>query len=202
SLRRSLRWVHFRCRFYSPTWGPFTCRFPSYTGGNYPQKIEGLGLINISIPPIVHELIIDPRNQIEHDYLKPEVGKVKHAVQVAELFLGAMREELQRVPIVALAWNVQVAHSIKLREGGAEKVSVHGFMLDPMLFVDVFNEPAQVKVVHPKDQEICYAHLEDFTQKECVQLANKLREHYACSNRSSGSTSVFFYEEVKRQAGL
>jgi hypothetical protein len=28
SLRRSLGWVHFRCRFYSPRWVPFTCRFP------------------------------------------------------------------------------------------------------------------------------------------------------------------------------
>ena len=174
-----------------------------YIERNYPQKMDGLGLVDISVPSIVHELIIDPRNQIEHDYLKPEPGKVKHAVQVAELFLGAMREELRRPSIVALAWNVQCAHSVRLREGGAdEEVSVHGFMPDPMLFVDVFDKPVQVKVVHPKDQEISYAHLEDFAQEECVQLAKKLREHYACPNSSSSSASVFFYEEVKRQAGV
>jgi hypothetical protein len=173
-----------------------------YIERNYPQKIEGLGLVDISVPSIVHELIIDPRNQLEHDYLKPEPGKVEHAIQVAELFLGAMREELRRPPIIALAWNVQCAHAWKVRSDRVdEAINVHGFTPDPMLFIDVFEKPAQVKLVYPKDQEISYAYLKDFAPEECVRLAKKLREHYVNPSGFS-STSVFFYEEVKRQARI
>jgi len=173
-----------------------------YIGKNYPQRIEALGQIGVSVPPIVHELIIDPRNQLEHDYAKPEGVEAEHAVQVAELFLGAMREELQRTPIVALAWNIQVAYWARAQEGGVrESINVHGFASDPMLFVDVFEEPAQVKIVHIRDEEILQACLAGFTQGECIALAKRLREHYL---RPGGftSTSAFFYTEVKRQAGI
>lgn len=173
-----------------------------YIGKNYPQKIEALRQIGVSVLSVVHDLIIDPRNQLEHDYAKPEPVEAKKAVQLAELFFGAMRQELQRQPTVALAWNIQLTHSLTAQQGGVEEmVRVHGFTSEPMLFIDVFADPALVKIVHPRDQEICQACLKDFTDEECVKLAKRLREHYVRPGGSTG-TSVFFYEEVKRQAGI
>jgi len=173
-----------------------------YVGKNYPQKIEALCQIGISVPSIVHELIIDPRNQLEHDYAKPEATQARRAVQIAELFMGAMGDELGRKPIVALAWNIQGGYWAKVEQGRVcESVNVHGFTPEPMLFVDVFDDPAQVKIVHTRDGEILQAPLGDFTPEEGIALAKKLREHYL---RPSGftSTGTFFYSEVKRQTGI
>jgi len=168
---------------------------------NYPTKIQALCDIGISIPPIVHELIIDPRNQLEHDYKRPELSKAKHAVQVAELFLNATEKEFKRKPIVALRWNVLAMHSISKQES---KVEFHGFSKEPMLFVDVFVEPVEVKIVHPKDSEVSFTRLECFTQEQSIELANKLREHYTQNWKSFGEsgTSAFFYKEIKRQARI
>ncbi len=168
---------------------------------NYPTKIQALCDIGISIPPIVHELIIDPRNQLEHDYKRPELSKAKHAVQIADLFLNATEKELKRKPIVALRWNVLFMHSESIQES---KVEFKGFSKEPMLFVDVFTEPVEVKTVHPEDHEISFTLLDCFTEEQSLELAKKLREHYTQTWKSSGESgdSAFFYKEIKRQAGI
>ena len=39
---------------------------------NYPVKIDGLTSIGIDVDNIIQELIIDPRNEMEHKYKVPE----------------------------------------------------------------------------------------------------------------------------------
>jgi len=172
---------------------------------SYPTKMQGLSDIDISIPPIVHELIIDPRNQLEHDYKKPERKKAEHSVQVSELFLNATHKELGQKPIIALAWNVLAAHSVSMKDNNArEGVKFHGFSQNPMLFIDVFIDPVEVKIVHPECDEICFARLDRFTKEESIEFAKKVREHYTKTWKSSGESgaSAFFYNEIKRQAGI
>lgn len=176
-----------------------------FKGKNYPIKITALSQIDISIVPIVHKLVIDPRNQLEHEYERAHQEEAEEAVQIADLFLNASRTELERKPIVALAWNVQVAHSIRVRNDEVqESVGFHGFSDHPMLFVDVFTEPAEVKIVHPDDQEIYFTLLSSFTEGESIVLAKKLREHYAQQSGSWGTDnfSAHFFVEVKRQSGI
>lgn len=168
---------------------------------NYPAKIQGLCEVGISIPPIIHELIIDPRNQLEHDYKRPEFKKAEHAVQIAKLFLYATEKELKRKPIIALKWNISYRCSSSAK---GEVIEFHGFSNEPMLFVDVFTEPVEIKVVHPKDSEVSVARLESFTQEQSIELAKKLREHYTQNWKSCGESGAdaFFYKEIKRQAGI
>jgi len=176
-----------------------------FIGKNYPAKIDALSKIGISIVAIVHELIIDPRNQLEHEYERPEQKKAEYAVQIAKLFLDASQIELKRKSIVALAWNVLTAHLMHWQEDKVqESVNFHGFSENPMLFIDVFEERAKIKIVHPKEEEVCFALLETFTEDQSIELAKKLREHYTQDFKSTGGTetSAFFYREVKRQAGI
>lgn len=72
----------------------------------YPVKIDGLTSIGIGVDSIVHELIIDPRNELEHEYRVPEPNQAKRAIQVAGLFIAAMRHEFERKSIIAFDWNL------------------------------------------------------------------------------------------------
>jgi len=72
----------------------------------FPEKITALRRVGLSIPDVVHELVIDPRNAVEHNYQLPDPETARHAVGVAELFVGATDAEYQRSSIVAVGWNV------------------------------------------------------------------------------------------------
>ncbi|MBI4483215.1 MAG: hypothetical protein HY652_10025 [Acidobacteria bacterium] len=109
-----------------------------FVGKTYPEKTQVLRDIGISIPPVIHELIIDPRNEAEHGYKLVNSSGANRAVGVAELFIQATSEEAERVPIVALNWNVN--YSFYCGKTG-EKIEFHGFATQPMLFIDVSKYP-------------------------------------------------------------
>src|SRR5215208_6620691 len=64
-----------------------------FLGLTYPAKIEMLSEIDVIVPDIIQELIINPRNEIEHGYKASTREQARHAVQLAGLFLGAVSEE-------------------------------------------------------------------------------------------------------------
>jgi hypothetical protein len=170
---------------------------------SYPAKADALREIRISVPEIVHELVIDPRNVLEHQYAVPERTQAEHAVQLAELFLRATQDECARAPIVALAWNVLGSYHTSLgKEPVVEGTAFRGFSKGPMLFVDVFADPAEAKIVYPGDAEVRYSRLQDFTEKEAVELALKLREHWEAPSKSETGFPVSYFREVKAQGGF
>jgi len=53
---------------------------------NYPAKIDVLNELGVSIPQIIKELVIDPRNEVEHKYHMPTRQAARQAIEIAELF--------------------------------------------------------------------------------------------------------------------
>jgi hypothetical protein len=166
---------------------------------NYPVKIDGLTSIGIDIDTIVQELIIDPRNELEHKYKVPEYEQAKHTIQVAGLFSAAMRAELERKPIIAFNWNVQFMHSQATTK---DVIEFKGFHKSPMFLIDVFGTHTEIKIVDPQAAEVRYARLRDFSKDDCLTLGKYLRSHYTHSNRGEISMSRIEYEALKSQAGL
>jgi hypothetical protein len=162
---------------------------------SFPAKIGCLAELGISIPSVVQNLVIDPRNESEHRYREVTGQEAEHAVGIARLLLTATREEAGRRAVIALQWNVVHQNSV---------VSpVTEFKDHPMLLVDIFRVPNEVKVVRPKEGEIEFAMLDDFSGKQAVELATLLRRHYepwdSTSNRCL-STNIF--EKVIRAARI
>ncbi len=73
---------------------------------NYPLKIKALNELGVSVPQIVSELVIDPRNELEHKYSMPTHRAAGRAIEIAELFLSATDAESSRSSIVAVNWNI------------------------------------------------------------------------------------------------
>ena len=166
----------------------------------YPEKIDGLAKIGISLDSIVLELIIDPRNELEHKYRVPESEQAADAIQVAGLFVAGMRQEFERKPIIAFDWNL-LGGVLHPQEAG-DVTEFNGFSANPMFFIDVFGKQIEVKIVDPQASEVLYAPLNAFSEEDCIDLGTYLRSHYANSNRDAFDMPKTACEALKSQADL
>ena len=170
-----------------------------FMGSNYPKKIETLGRIGIPIPGIVHELVIDPRNAMEHVYEGPNAASAERALGLADLLLRATQEEDARRPIVALNWGI-LGGSSSSAEGMTVRFRGHG--REPMLFIDVFAEPHSVKIVDGANNEVRYTELDSFKPGEAIELARIISRHYSEQSEGESGSMAVYYQEMKRQGGF
>ena len=171
---------------------------------SFPKKIQTLERIGINIPSVIQELIIDPRNELEHDYVPADAGTARHALDIATLFLTATDSVDSQESIIALNVNMLYGHAFNLKNG-EERVTFNGWSkgaTGTMLFMDIFAEPQTAKIVDGEHQEVRYVELAKFTRQEAIELASILRGHYSLQNRGSSGASQFFYTEIKRLAGF
>jgi len=167
---------------------------------SYPKKTERLIKLGIKVPDIIRGWIFDPRNELEHDYKLACKDDAKKAVELAQLFVGAMQQETEQPPIVTIGWNVQGGEGYCVKSGVTLRFD--GFAEKPMLFIDVLDDPILVKVIHPRDAEIQYASLEDFQDNECLALGMKLREHWSLPSRWESSLPRYLISDLKERGYL
>jgi hypothetical protein len=165
----------------------------------FPKKIEGLAAIGISIPSVIHELIIDPRNELEHEYLIPDPDVARRATDVASLFIAATDEADLQESIVAINSNYLYAGGLYK---GQRIVKFEGWSDGVMVFIDIFNDPHTAKIVDGQKMEVCFTQLQEFSIDENVKLGSFIRRHYSLNSRNSSATNDFFYAELQRQAGF
>ncbi|MFL5243320.1 MAG: hypothetical protein ACJ8FY_14540 [Gemmataceae bacterium] len=163
----------------------------------YPEKIKALCDIGIPIPDIVQSWIIGPRNQLEHKYETVRNNNGQGAIEIADLFIRATDEEEKRGCIFAVGWNV--LGGMQFGSDTEMVVQFREFHSNPMLFLDIFEEPEKAKIVIPLEGEIILAPMSEFSILEEIELANLLRQHYSLPGRSERKIPVHFYLEIKRQ---
>lgn len=165
----------------------------------FPAKIEALEGVGLDIPSVIQELIINPRNELEHDYIPADRNTARRALDIAKLFLAATDAIDAQESIIALNMNMLYSHGTK---DGERRVTFDGWSGGPMLFMDIFGEPQTAKIVDGANGEVTYTGLANFSKTQAVQLAGILHSHYSNSNRGSSGTGCFFYTEIKRLAGF
>lgn len=162
---------------------------------SYPERMDALVQIGLSVPDIVHDLVIDPRNQIEHEYRLPTVDQARHAIELAELFLTSIEQEIALYPPVLL-WpglNYQSTSS----ENKGHRFEITRFGSHPLLFVDLFQNPHCVKIVDPGYQEIRWTSLTDFTVSESIALGK-----FVHAKQSGMGCDCKFFELFKETLGI
>jgi hypothetical protein len=166
---------------------------------NYPDKIDALTQVGISIPDVVHDLVIEPRNALEHDYQNPSEKVARHAVDIAELFIGASVAEFERSSIVAVNWNIQGS---QLLSSKGSSVNFRGFSNEPMLFVDVFEKTFAVKIIDAKNNEIRFTNLSAFNKEHAFKFSQLLRGNYSQGSLSQNGSGQNYFREMKKQGGF
>jgi len=165
----------------------------------FPAKIAALEDVGLGIPSVIQELIINPRNELEHDYIPADPDTARRSLDIARLFLTATDTTDAQEAIIVLSMNMLCSHGTK---DGEQRVTFDGWSGGPMLFMDIFGEPQAAKIVDSEKGEVLYTKLADFTQRQAVQLAGILHSHYLNDNHGSSGTGRFFYTEIKRLAGF
>ena len=158
-------------------------------------KIEALEGVGIDIPSVIQELIISPRNELEHDYVPPDPDMARRALDIAKLFLTATESLGSLGTIIVLNMNLQYHCGSK---DGKERVTINGWSDRSMLFMDVFSEPHSAKIIDGRKGEVFYTKLDDFSHRQAVQLASILYSE----NQNYSGTSMFFFTEIQRLAGI
>lgn len=167
---------------------------------NYPRKLSALNDIGVRIPDVVQQLVVTPRNELEHDYRRPSEYLVRHAVDISELLLSATESERQENSIIAANWSILTEY---VSNPERQYVKVRGFEKDStMLFIDVFATPCRAMVVDAKRGEIRTIRLDAFSESESIRLAKLLRLNRVQDRRDAMGYPLCMCLEIKRQAGL
>ena len=167
---------------------------------SYPHKIDALNELGLKIPQVVSELVIEPRNELEHQYQKPSQQAARRAIEIADLFLQATDAESERASVVAVSWNIIGGYTSR---NGNYEVNFRNFSDHSMLFIDVFETPFTAKVVNPVRDEILSAPLTSFSPSEAIQLAKIIRaSQHKATGVSESRTDPLVFREMKRLGGF
>jgi hypothetical protein len=149
--------------------------FARFAWKSYPDKIEMLTKVGIEIPGVVHELVINPRNDIEHNYTVTTAADATRAVELANLLLDSSTSvaEFSRHLLISIGSTVQFRPRRQPPwEGTSEPFSETD---DPWLLVDSFGAEPKVMILRPRDGELSFANLRDFNSEQSIQFARLMR---------------------------
>jgi hypothetical protein len=176
---------------------------------NYPYKIDVLDEIGISIPSVVHDLIIEPRNGLEHKYMQPDKKLAKDALGVAKLALPGISDDFGST--IALNWTAIASFGPLAKEynefPGWSNSEISQSEVKTVLFVDVFDKTPKALLIDEDIQEIRFVNLHDFTIAEAITFAQVLRSAYQTENskrsfRYINGSRAKVYESLKILGGF
>lgn len=178
-------------------------------GKNYPFKINTLKEIGILIPSVVHKLIIEPRNELEHKYAKPNLELAENALGVARLAVGGISDKFGN--IIALNWAAIM--NLKWGETPTEFPGWNNNEFPQsgnttILFVDVFDETPKALLIDEVSQEIRFAYLDAFSNNEAITFSQVLRsiDQHGKGGRGNyrqmSSYGATIYRNLKTLAGI
>jgi len=161
-----------------------------FLGESYKKKVQYLRGLKVPGLDLLRDIVIDPRNAMEHSYTAATEEGARQACDVAELFLPATETVGNSPAIAALGWNVSYRGRGRI-EGGIEHEQ-HDFTLrreqDPMLLIDGYSPHAEVFVIYPREQSISVCPRNSFDSAQIMELNARLRQ---CLNSTSFSAWHF-----------
>jgi hypothetical protein len=175
-----------------------------FHGSNYKQKSEYLAELKVPALALLRDLVIAPRNGIEHAYELATEDQARRACDIAELFLGATDKEAEIPAIMALGWNVNVSESICTAPGKEH----HFLKIDltktsaPMLLISGYPEAPEATIIHPQEETLRTCAFKEFKSEEIIRLNTRLRECLKSMSYSSRSLGEVFNKAIREQLKL
>jgi hypothetical protein len=168
----------------------------------YPEKIELLEETGIRIPDIAHNRVIDPRNDIEHQYRCATPVEAREAVQIAELVIKFLEAESKWPAIISLGLN----YGSMIRSADTDGESwPWGYSDNPrgtMLVIDALDSDPKSMLIDHDHEEVMVAKLSDFTREEAVGLAKQLREQRRPTGHFASGCIRPHFVDFKRRLGI
>jgi hypothetical protein len=175
-----------------------------FLGSNYGDKATYLKQLDVPGLSLLRDMVIDPRNEIEHAYELATPDQAQRAVDVAELFLRATDPEAATPAVVTLAWLVNYSEGIS----GVPGKECHVVDIDmrkedePVLLIDALTTEPTVFILYPRDEELAFCPLKDFKSDEAIALNAMLRAPLKAGSFSLRTLSRPFLEVARQHLKL
>lgn len=171
---------------------------------NYPDRLDLLERLGIPAFDLVHDIIINPRNNIEHEYRPATASDARKAVQLATLLMNQYGKDEAGEPkkFHGLLLSIECGMTIDFRKDGDADAregpfrSVE-FQDEPMVLVDPFGKESRIMILHPKDHEVVFQHYRNFTTSQALSFAQIMRAQEAPKQCISLGALVFSPELLK-----
>jgi hypothetical protein len=175
-----------------------------FLGKSYKDKAGYLAALKVPGLPVLRDLVIDPRNDIEHVYALATKEQAETACHIAELFLGATEKEAKVPAILDLGWDFEWAGSIT---AGPEDVK-HSVkvMLNkdhpPFITVVGYPDAPEAMILYPQDELVSVCPLRDFRSDQLLAFNDKLREQVRSESYSLRTVGLGFIRSICRELRL
>lgn len=166
----------------------------------YPEKQGMLHRLGLNAPEVLHDLIISPRNESEHGYERSSKAEANHAVQIARLFLQALKNEpLMHNAIISFGWEVSKSR-VNWREGIPLTFDQSK---PPMLLIEVSeSRDHRALILRPNEAQLSECALSQFTLDATIALATELRSQFANNAGSSIGFAMPILKQLKQDFRL
>jgi hypothetical protein len=173
-------------------------------GRNYKDKARFLADLKVPGLGALRELVIDPRNDIEHEYALATEDQARRAYDIAELFLGATDGEAETPAVLGLGWAVPTKQVISLQPGNEYHYVEFGLTREtgPLLLVDYYTAEPAVLVLLPQEQVLRHCPLRELQPEQAIALNRRLRECLQSSSYSSMGVTEEVMKQLKEQFKL
>jgi hypothetical protein len=148
-----------------------------FLGKNYKDKADYLADLKVPGLTLLRDLVIDPRNDIEHAYTIATEEHARRAYDVAELFLGATKAEAEKQAVVVRWRSVEFTTSFP-GERGKETLAIDVKLRkdsDPLMVLTWFKPDLNVLVICPGEETIRFWPLRAFKPDQAIKLNEMLR---------------------------
>lgn len=176
-----------------------------FSGRKYPEKLEMITDIGIFAPEVIHELVIDPRNDIEHAYSVADRQSAKRAVDLCDMFLKSTAEEAKQLAVISFGVHISIRREYCATPGHERDVlefAVRDFV-PPMLFIDCEHpQNHTAMILRPKDAEILLCPLKSFNVQQSKRLAQKLRPYHGLENYSRMQFELSWFPKFKADLNI
>src|SRR5262249_24363469 len=141
-----------------------------FLGKNYKDKAIYLTQLKVPGLPVLRDLVIDPRNDIEHAYQIATEDQARTAYHIAELFLGATDKEASIPAVSARGWSSCVSEIISTPPGKEFHSIVIGLKKEdsPRLLVTSYEPEPNVLVLYPTDELLSCCPLNSFNPEQAI----------------------------------
>jgi hypothetical protein len=172
-----------------------------FHGDNYKKKSEYLAELKVPALALLRDLVIDPRNDIEHVYRLAAEDQARRAVDVADLFIAATADEAETPAIMALGWNVNVSEFMSSTPGKEQHVIRFALTKKhaPMLLISAYPDAPEATIIQPQEEALRTCPLKDFKSSEIIKLNTRLRECLNSDSYTSRSLGEAFGKTLREQ---
>lgn len=172
-------------------------------GQNYGKKALYLAALNVPGLMTLRDLVIDPRNDIEHSYTLANEAQARRACDIAEMFLAASDSAADAPAVFDYGWDFEYGGSLTAAPEDKRAVKVELTKdHEPFLFILGYPGAPEVALLNPKEETAMLCPLKDFRGEQVLELNQMIHTNPTPGYYSMSTVGIQFLRAIAHELKL